>query len=71
MLVYGEMGQASEEEEEEEEEEEGVTDREAGPDLISSTGKLTVINLINVHQQFPCSQAPSVCFNISYTRISL
>lgn len=46
-------------------EEEGVTDREAGPDLISSTGKLTVINLINVHQQFPCSRAPSRCFYTS------
>lgn len=65
MLVYREMGQASEEEEEgDEEEEEAVTDREAGPDLISSTGKLTVINLINVHQQFPCSQPPSLCFYI-------
>lgn len=62
MLVYREMGQASEEEEEGDEEEEAVTDREAGPDLISSTGKLTVINLINVHQQFPCSQP--LCFYI-------
>lgn len=49
------MGQASEEEDEEEEEE-AATAREAGPDLISSAGNLTAINLINVQQQFPRGQ---------------
>lgn len=48
------MGQASKEEDEEEEEE--VTAREAGPDLISSPGKLTAINLINAQQQIPHGQ---------------
>lgn len=49
-VVYREMGQASKEEDEEEE---VVTAREAGPDLISSPGKLTAINLINVQQPIP------------------
>lgn len=52
------MGQASKEEEEDEEEEE-VTAREAGPDLISSPGELTAINLINAQQQIPRGQHAS------------
>lgn len=48
------MGQARKEEDEEEEEE-AVTAREAGPDLVSSAGNLTAINLINVQQQPPAA----------------
>lgn len=45
------MGQARKEEDEEE----AVTAREAGPELVSSAGNLTAINLINVQQQPPAA----------------
>lgn len=62
LLVFREVGQTSEEEGKEQLRE--GWDREAGPDLISPTGKLMATNLINVNQQFPCSSARAIC---SYT----
>lgn len=63
MVVCREMGQASKEEEEDEEEE--ATAREAGPDLISSPGNLTDINLINAQQQIPRGQHASTFLGTS------